>query len=209
MKGFQVTLDGLEGLIDIQNLPERVQVLASRAINKTLARARTRAAAEILATYSLPSSYLRGENSRLYIGRYAKETKLEGALAARRRPTSLARFVKGDTTPFKKGGLTVAIKPGSARYLKKAFIIKLRKGAELSEEAFNKGLAIRLPAGTSPSNALKPTRLGKGLWLLYGMSVQQAFIGENPSTGVAQKIKPEMAKFLADEFRRLQALEGL
>lgn len=209
MKGFQVTIDGLEALYNIENLPPKVQILASQAINKTLQRARTRAAGEILKDIALPKSYLRGDNSRLYVGRYASQTKLEGSLAARRRPTSLARFVKGNTQPFKKGGLTVQVKPGASRYMKKAFIIKLRKGVELTEENFNKGLAVRLPAGKHPDRAYKPVPLGRGLWLLYGPSVQQAFIGQNPEKGVATQIKPEMADYLAKEFKRLMALEGL
>lgn len=209
MKGFQVTLDGLEALIDIENLPKRTQMMASRAINKTLERARTRAAREMTDQLNFPTSYLRGKNSRLYVGRYSSETKLEGALAARTRPTSLARFVTGNKTPFKKGGVTAVVHNGKARYMKRAFIIKLKKGVELNEENFNLGLAVRLPAGARPSHAYKPVPLGRGLWLLYGPSIQQAFIGQNPEKGVATQIKPEMAAYLEREFLRLMALEDI
>lgn len=208
MKNFQVTIDGLESLVDIENLPPRLKALASRAINKTLDRARTAASRELTTQLAFPASYLRGTNNRLYVGRFASEQKLEGSLAARRRPTSLARFVKGDKTPLKKGGVNVMVHRGKARFMKRAFIIKLRKGVELNEESFNLGLAMRMPAGQKPSRAYKPVPLGRGLWLLYGPSVQQAFIGENPQKGVAEKIKPEMGKFLETEFQRLVQLGG-
>jgi len=202
---FEVTLDGIDNLPDFDAAPEKIARVARMAINRTAERARARGAAEIMRQVAFPASYLRGEDSRLYIKKRSVGTNLEAIISGRERPTSLARFVR-DNDPAaarRRGGLKVQVKPGEARFMKGAFLVKLRAGKEKTDTKFNLGVAIRLKNGQRPRNTRAAVQLDRGLWLLYGPSVNQVF------RAVRDDISPETRDFLVAEFERLLGVEGL
>jgi len=135
-----------------------------------------------------PSGYLEGD--RLKQISKANKSNLRALIQGRDRPTSLARFAKGQTPASTRGrGVTLTVKPGVARKLdKSAFLIKLRNG--------NTGLAVRLKPGERPKGSNKVYPLGKNLFLLYGPSVDQVF------QGVAISKSPEISAALSKQFFR-------
>lgn len=200
---YVVAIEGLAALDDVKDLSKRVTENARISVNFAVRRARTESQKEILDQVAFPAFYLNNESKRLYISRFATNARLEAALAARVRPTSLARFVKGRADPRERGnGLTVEVKTGVARYMRRAFVIKLRRGAQLDDQNFNLGLAIRTD-GRRPNAAYKPVPLSNNVWLLYGPSVDQVFGGEN---GAAARVAPKVAAQMEREFLRLMAL---
>lgn len=188
-----VAIEGLSALGEIESLSERERIAAIRAVNKTADRARTAASRLMRSQVDFTASYL---NERLTVAKRASGTNLEAVIRGRDRPTSLARFVTGNT---KAGSTPVMVKPGVAKFVKRSFIMKLRgAGGELT----NRGLAVRTSGGP-PKGAYKPARISDTLWLLYGVSVDQAF------RSVRGEITPDAAIFLEAEFLRLMALDGV
>ena len=187
----------IEGLTDHADLDlVDVRRAAHQAINKTLDRARAHAAREIRNQVAFPYGYLEGADSRLRVTQRATSDRLEGIVTGRQRPTSLARFVTMGAVG-KRGGVRLTIKPGSSVSLPRAFLMPLRAG---SEPGRNLGLAMRVPKGTKPDRAYKPTRIADGLYLLYGASVDQVF------RTVREDISAETAAYLEAEFSRLLEL---
>lgn len=177
------------GLIgDIEEIPERVRKAAMRAVNKTADRARTASAREMRNQVNFPASYLNAEG-RLQVSKRANADDLEAKVTGRSAPTSLARFVQG--TPKRGKGVTVAVKPGSARFIKRGFLMKLKNN--------NVGLALRT-SGAPPKGAYKPKKINDNLYLVYGPSVDQVF------RTVAEDVSEPMADYLEHEFNRLLAL---
>lgn len=201
---YVFAVEGLGALQSIGDIPDAVLLAARQAVNKTTDRARAAAAREIRRQVALPASYVTGANSRLQIIKKASGADLEGIIQGRQRPTSLARFVKGSVTPGKAPpqGIQVEVKPGQARFMKGAFLMKLKAGSQALDTQFNLGLAVRTKTGQKPSKAYNPMPIGKNLWLLYGPSVDQVF------KSVAPDIAPDQARFLEDEFLRLMELRN-
>ena len=138
--------------------------------------------------------------SKIRIKKFAGGNDLEAVIASLDRPTSLARFATGTPTFGKRvrggRGPAVRIKTGS-KNLKRAFFVKLKRGAVLTDEGFNIGLAIRLPKGQKPDASQKASPLGGGAYLLYGPSVAQVF-----DTSMDRDISPSVADFASVEFFR-------
>lgn len=194
-----VTVNGLAALKDLQNLPQEVQLAISRSLNTTLRTGRAIASKKITQQVNFTARYL-SQGDRLGIRSFATPSKLQGVIAGRDRATSLARFAKS-TTPNKKG-VSVEVKPGSAKYMRRAFLIRLPQGNALSETVFNLGLAIRLKPGESIDNKKKFIKLKGSLYLLYGPSVGQVF------DEVRGDISPAVLDFFEDEFDRLMELNN-
>lgn len=192
---YVVAMEGLDDLGEFENLPAKVLRAARAAVNKTTDRARAASARRIRDQVNFPARYLSGEDGRLTITKRATGNDLEGIIRGRARPTSLARFMSGSSAG--RRGVTVSVKPGSARFMPRAFAIRLRAGSANLDTKANLGLAIRTKEGQRPRGAYKPKQIGKNLWLVYGPSVNQVF------RSVADEVKPEMADFLETEFRRL------
>jgi hypothetical protein len=199
---YVFAVEGLDAIKSIEDIPADVLIAARQAVNKTTDRARAAAAREIRRQVALPASYVSGENGRLRIAKKASGTDLEGIVQGRQRPTSLARFVRGSLTVGKtpKQGIKVEVKPGGARFLPGAFLIKLKAGSQVLDTQFNLGLAVRTKGGRQPKKAYRPMPIGKNLWLLYGPSVDQVF------RSVAPEIAPAQTEFLETEFLRLMEL---
>jgi hypothetical protein len=191
-RNYGVAIEGIEAFKTVEDLPTQIIAAARMAVNRTADRARTASARAIRLQVNFPASYLNPGEGRLNVGSYATGLDLSATIRARQDPTSLARFVVGGAKkPFAKGGVTVAVKPGQATLLSRAFIFPLKNG--------NVGLAVRT-SGQKPARAYLPKSIGKGLWLLYGPSVNQIF------QTVREDVAPEAASFMEDEFNRLMAL---
>lgn len=206
-ENYVVAVQGLAALDQVESLTPKIAQAAYRAINRSLDSTRTRAAAMILQQVNLPSSYLSPSNGRFKVKRRASSDNLEGSISAQTRSTSLARFAtKG---PNGKGAM-VQVRPGAARYLPKAFFVNLRgAGGKTDAGNANQGLAIRLPAGVRPKmSRIGAKQIAKGLWLLYGPSVDQAFIqATDRGKDVAAKVSPYALDTLETEFLRLMGLD--
>lgn len=196
---YLVVVEGLHHLGALSDLPPQISLAAVQAINKTADSTRTDSARRILSQINFPESYLNPGSKRLFVSRLATRGKPEAAITARRRPTSLARFVTG-TLADKQVGVQVKVKKnGKTETLRRAFVVRLRGDADTKG---NFGLAVRLPKGESLRGRNTAVRMANGLYLLYGPSVQQVFL-DNEGEGVAQDVSPIAAEKLADEFQRI------
>lgn len=201
---YVVSVSGIKGLDDLLDLDQKIETAARRAVNYATNRARKLAADVMMEQIEFPTGYLAPGGGRLKIKKLATANDLEGIITGRDRPTSLARFSRG--TPMRgrppKGQspqTTVVVKPGKARGMSGAFLIKLRAGNADIQTRSNLGLAIRLRGRPIHNKKIFLKEISKGLFLLYGPSVNQIFGGEK---GVAERISPDVAKFMEDEFNR-------
>ena len=191
----------VNGLAEIQRyidlLPDRAARAAALAINQTADRGGLKTIRDDMREeIAFPAGYLE-DRKRLGVTRRAKPEDLEAVITGRTRPTSLARFVKG-------GGKkpSIRVNPASTKTLSRAFLVKLRAGQGPVDEAFNIGLAIRLKEGEKIDNKRVMAPFARGLYLLYGPSVDQVF------RTVAASASPEIAGMLVEEFKRQFARLG-
>lgn len=202
-QNFAVFVEGLDTLKDYERLGENIRLNAIRAINRTADTTRTAGAKAIREQVNFPASYLSPSDRRFYVSRKASGTNLEAVITARSRATSLARFIK--STPA-AGGVRVEVKPGTLRFLPRAFVIKLPAGRAPIDTRSNLGLAVRLKRGDALRNKTSVVRMQNGLYLLYGPSVQQVFI-DNSGEGVAEDLEPFVLDKMENEFFRLMDLD--
>lgn len=203
MSDFGIVVEGIEEFRDLGRLNDQISTASVRAINKIARDTRAKAAREITRQLNVPRSFVSPSQGRLAVRQQATRGKQEAIITARGRATSLARFVQG--SPRAGQGVTVSVKPGQSSFLRRAFLIKLRRGDSFTDTKFNQGLAIRLAPGERLNNKLQQVRLSRGLYLLYGPSVQQVFL-DNSGSGVANDLAEPTAKNLEDEFLRLMNL---
>lgn len=193
-----------EGLDEMQqymgSFPKRTSQAARLAINTTLSRKGMKLLQdEMYDQVAFPKNYLKGD--RFFVSKFARETDLVGAIMGRKRATSLARFAAPGTPIGSRGraGVRVMVSKGKSAVLRNAWLVRLRRGASLTEDNFNVGLAIRLGNGekvtgkfSSHSSWLVPGQVA----LLYGPSVNQVF------DDVAEEKGPQVLDLVADEFFR-------
>lgn len=192
MTEYAIFLEGVENLEELESAGKRIEAAAFRAINAGADRGRKLSTDEMRRQINFPAGYFRGQNSRLRVTKRAKPGDLEAVITGRDRPTSLARF--RSSGQFRKQGVTVSVKPGRPEFLKRAFLMPLKGSMGLAN---NVGLAIRLPKGARPRVAYRPVEMARGLWLLYGPSVDQVF------RGVRDDVAPDVSEYLQTEFSRL------
>ena len=197
---WAVFVEGLDDLKQFDGTKQAIRMAAARAINKVTRDGRVEIARDIRDQVNLPASYVAPGQKRLYVSQQATTGNLEGKITARGRATSLARFVQG--TPRRGQGVRVEVAPGRSRYMKRAFLIRLPAGTSNVDTKYNMGLAIRLRPGETLQNKLTARRMEKGLYLLYGPSVDQVFRARDGS-GVANEKAPQLASELEREFLRL------
>lgn len=204
---YVVVAEGLADLInaDIGAIPEEVRRKAVMAINRTVQWARAQAAREMRRQVAFGARYLTGAEGRLRIAKKASGNDLEASIVGRHRATSLARFTKDrdPATARRRGGVRVEVKPGSARFMKGAFLVRLRAGAVKTDTQFNLGLAIRLKPGETLRNKKYAVQLASNVYILYGPSVDQVF------RTVSEDMSPDALIHLEREFDRLRALKVL
>lgn len=141
---------------------------------------------------AFPAGYL---DARVFVKRKAYNENLEAVLAGRTRPTSLARFVREGRLGG-KGGVKVAVKPGTSKAMPNAFLMRLRAGKAAMQDQYNLGLAIRLKPGERILNKRTMISLDRNLYLLYGPSVDQVF-----QTSAAD-VAPEILELAGAEYLR-------
>lgn len=152
---------------------------------------------EMMNEIAFNPSYLR--NGRVAISKRATNANPEVIITARKRATSLARFVTGAKTLSGRQGVSVRVKKGKTTYLKRAWLVRLNKGASKNEDDYNLGLAVRVGPGDSISNK-KTTHqswLVRGrVALLYAPSVNQVFLT------VADRVANPIGEMVAAEYLR-------
>jgi hypothetical protein len=199
-------IDGLdEAESYFKAVPAQAKKAASLAINEVIARQGLKLVRdEMYSQVNFPKGYLKGD--RLSPVRFATASNLEGVIRARKRATSLARFA-GAGTPIGSGGktgVTVSVRNGKSTFLRQAWLVRLKRGASLSEDQYNIGLAVRVKQGDRINNKfskhkswLVPGRVA----LLYGPSVDQVF------KDVAEDNGQQILGILSTEFfRQLERL---
>lgn len=184
----------------LKRLPGITELAMQMAINTVSSRTgMSLIKKNMLNEIAFPSGYLNAD--RLRVTKRATRSNLEAVITGRKRATSLARFVTSGTVvnSRRREGVSVRVKRGKTTYLKNAFLVRLKKGASLSEDNYNIGLAVRLSAGevlanknTQHKSWLVPQKVA----LLYGPSVDQVF------AEVAEKVGPKIADLVATEFFR-------
>ena len=205
MSQFAFFTDGLE--VDLLEgfSTEQRRLAAARAINKIARDARAQAAKMIRNEVNLPARYVSPSEGRLAVTKQANGSNLEARITARGRATSLAQFVTGPAKPNVQG-VHIEVAPGKARFLRRAFLIRLPQGnSPVTDTKFNLGLAVRLKPGDSLRNKITARRVEKGLYVLYGPSVSQVFRA-NDGDGIANEMTPGLETKLRDEFLRLLRL---
>ena len=181
-----------------------VETALIRALNRTADRSRTRAARYAREQVAFPASYVSPSSKNLWVKTRARRGALTTIVEGRGQATSLARFSKQGVMTggarHRGGKINVTVKPGVARSISRAFIIRLKNN--------NIGLAVRTN-GEAPSHAYKPKAIGKNLWLLYGPSVDQALSAASKDGGIFQDMTPETLDDLEIEFnRQMELLEN-
>lgn len=182
---FAVAVSGIKSIEGIADLDPAIVKAAKLAVNATIRRGQTKAARSMERQIKFPKGYLTGSDGRLAVARFASESSLEAVLRGRDRPTSLARFVPGGAKPGQKGGVTVEVDPGIAKFMPGAFALKLKNN--------NIGLAVR----TNDPPSMGAKKISESLYLLYGPSVDQVF------NQTREEISGDLQEYLNSEFQRL------
>lgn len=173
----------------LEEQPEVARHAAQLAVNDTARRSMTPIRSKMKEQVAFPPGYL--NEDRLAIRKYATQADLTATISARHRPTSLARFARGQSegAAKRRGGVRVRVNSGGAKFMKGAFFVNLPRGKD-TQDGFNVGLAIRLKPGQTLKGRRKGSQgvqLADNLYLLYGPSVDQVFrdvsTAETPAIG--------------------------
>jgi hypothetical protein len=197
---FDIELKGLDVIDTVKNLSKDIPLIAVQTVNKTADRTRTFSARKIREQVSFPASYLNPSAKKLYVAKKATKTNISATIKASGRPTSLARFTTGGR--FNKRGITVQVSPGRTKQMGNAFLMRLKSGSASIDTRSNLGVAIRLRNGEVLRNKKSFRRINKNLYLLYGPSVDQVFMGKD-RTGVILDAEPFALDYAEKEFLRL------
>jgi hypothetical protein len=175
-----------------QRLPAETDKAAQLAINTVANRSGLKMIrSEILSAIAFPKDYL--TDDRLRVKQNARPGNLEAIIAARHRPTSLARFADQGTSIGSRAkiGVRIQVKRGNSMHLKYAWLTRLNNG--------NIGLAVRLKPGEDFGNktgAVKSWLVPDKVALLYGPSVDQVF------RDVSVKVAAPVGRMVTEEFFR-------
>lgn len=180
-----VALDKLQGFFEA--LPDIAQKAMSMAINQVADRdGLALLKSDMRDQVNFTKDYVDGH---LRVVRRASRSSLEAVIRGRDRPTSLARFARGQTpASTRRTGVRVTVRGSKTEKLKKAFLVNLRNG--------NTGLAVRIKEGESLRNSGAAVKLANNLYLLYGPSVDQVF------RGVAKDNSAAIGQLVTKQFLR-------
>jgi hypothetical protein len=196
-----VKLRGLEDLEKyFEGFPAASREAAKLAVNDAARYGARRGSEAIRREVAFSRTYIgdaSNASARLRITRVAQGGDMEAVIGARSEPTSLARFASGTPTFGRRArGPRVKVKTsGPSKTIKGGFFMKLKRG-DGSGDGFNIGLAIRLKPGERVRNKAQMKSIGKGLYLLYGPSVDQVF------STVREEIADDIASHMQIEFLR-------
>lgn len=181
---------GLKFLDELEELPARIPIIASRAINQVTRQTRTQSSRILREQINFPARFLSGENGKIAMIPSNPGT-LTARLTAGSDPRSLARFAKtAQRVRGRRKGVKVEVKPGAIADLPGAFFLGI---------GGNTLLAVR--SASQPRTAYKPRKIAKGLWSLYGPSVAQALITTR-NGGIWPDLEEEILAKLEAEFLR-------
>jgi len=197
---YIVAMEGVAATATLDTMADDVKRAAMRAVNYAAGKAQTRGRRKIAAQVNLPYSYLAGMDSsgrpRLGITKSASLDNAEAIITGRHRPTSLARFVTSGSPDNTDRGVVLKVDDRTKKS-KRMFLIRLPQGRTLTETKSNLGLAIRLRPGESVTNKKQMVRMSRGLYLLFGPSIDQIY------RTVASDDTLEVSHDLEREFLRL------
>lgn len=185
---YSIVAKSLSSIADyFERLPDIAEEAAVLAINDVAARKGMNVLkGDMRDQIDFPAGYI---ESRLRVTRRATKGRLEATIRGRDRPTSLARFARGQTPENTRGrGVRVTVARGQTQVMRKAFLVNLRNG--------NRGLAVRLKPGETLRNTQGAVELEGNLFLLYGPSVDQVF------RGVAEDRADDIGVLVSREFER-------
>lgn len=187
----------------VNSMPKVATRAAQLSTNDTVRKARKMSATEMMKQVAFPTGYLgTARNGALRISKYAKGSDLSAEITGRFRPTSLARFTLNKSQMLgrnRRGPARVQVRPGSVKSIERAFLIRLKRGMQTVSQAgakSNLGLAIRLNPGERIENKKSMVAMGRGVYLLYGPSVNQVF------RTVAKDLSPKISGNFNIEFSR-------
>lgn len=202
---WAVVVEGMTPDLLAQVSPEKLKRAQMLAINKVARDGRAMFARDVRDQVNLPASYVSANDKRLFVAQQASPFRAEAIIRASGRPTSLARYAQNPTSAKRGQGVVLEVAPGRARFMRRAFFMRLPRGASLTDTQFNLGLAIRLRPGERIENKTSAVRVASGLYLLYGPSVDQVFRSAD-GDGIATDRAPVLAERLEREFLRLLEL---
>lgn len=185
---YVFVIEGLDSLGDIESLHADTLRNARNAINKAADRTRTSSNRAIREDLNFAARYLQ---QRVRVTQRAHGTSLQAKISSERRPTSLARFATNRNQKLGKVGVKVRVGQAT-KTMGRAFLMRLLNG--------NLGLAMRLKDDETITRKKYLKKIGKGLYILYGPSVDQAFSVVIPGQ------EQGTAAFLEREFLRLMEL---
>lgn len=207
LRDYAVVFDSKGVLQRLQDLGPEVEKAAARAVSSAAIKARTLSARRVRQEVNFPASYVAPSEGRLAVVPKAGNP-LESRIVARSRATSLARFAMSRRTGKDvEPGVRVQVKPGVARFMRGAFLVKLKGVGGDTDTQANLGLAIRTKNGVAPNNAYAPVKTKKGFYLLYGPSVAQALLSASGEKGIWPDLTGEIRDYFESEFLRLLELE--
>lgn len=196
-----VNLDKFEQAVS--SMPGVARRAARLSTNDAARRARAKSATEMMKQVAFPTGYLGTvRNGNLRIAKFAKSSDLTAEVQGRFRPTSLARFTLNKSEMLgknRRGPARVQVRPGRVKTIERAFLMRLKRGMQSAAGAgvnANLGLAIRLHPGERVENKKQMVAMGRGVYLLYGPSVNQVF------RAVAKDVAPEVGSYFNTEFSR-------
>lgn len=176
--------------------PDIAPQAAALAMNTVIPRSgMARYKKAIRGQIAFPPGYL-DDVDRFGVTRSASPGRLESVISARHRATSLARFATGGG--IGEEGLAVKVKPGRTVRMKRAFKVRLKAGANITDDGYNLGLAVRVPNGQfrNKKDTSNMVRLAKDVFLLYAPSINQVF------RSVADTETPAVLADIGTEFYR-------
>lgn len=170
------------------------------AVNTTARDGRAMLARDVRDQVKLPARAVSPTGRRLFVAQKATTARPEAVIRASGRPTSLAQYSSGGAAQNRSGAM-VEVKPGMARYMRKAFYLKLPSGRGVDTKG-NLMLAVRLRPGEALRNKMSARRVASGLYVLYGPSVDQIFESADGS-GLVEDREPFLSDMLEKHFTRL------
>lgn len=199
---IQIDIRGLETVQQfLEDQPKRTTKALKLAVNSAALWGARQAKQEILRQVNFRSAYFGNpadSDAPLHVGKKATENNLTTEVVARARPTSLARFSASPVSFGKQSAaVKVRVRRGKTSTFKRAFFFKLKKGAALTQDNYNVGIAIRLKPDEELDNKKTSTvKMRNGLTLLYGPSIEQLF------NTVSVDISDDVLKYAEREFLR-------
>ena len=185
--------------------PERANKALVIALNDGAKDGMPSLRAAVAEDVNFPPGYV--NNDRLGITSRATPSRLEVVITARQRATSLIRFSR-DATFHRKGaarpqGVSVEVHRGAVKKMRNAFPVRLRRGASLTSDNFNLGLAMRLKPGETISNKKTAVQLDRNVVLMYGPSVDQVFRDVAADPAVVDPVLDRIENEFLRQYQRL------